>query len=68
MPRSYKPSDLPNPYLLTAPENLQFMERMDALEEAKKKTKAPAKAATVSQPHFGSLPSPHCLMSDLEIP
>lgn len=52
MPRSYKPLDLPNLIHLTAPENLEFMERMEAEEEAKKKTKAPTKAATVSKQHF----------------
>lgn len=65
MPRSYKPLDLPNLIHLTAPENLEFMERMEAEEEAKKKTKAPTKAATVN--HISPSASVW-LMSNLETP
>lgn len=52
MPQStlkFKPSELPNPLLLTAPENLEYMEKMENEAAAKKKGKVPTKAPTVSR-------------------
>lgn len=40
MPLSLKPSELPNPVLLTAPENMEYIKRKEkeAAEKAAKKT------------------------------
>lgn len=58
MPLSFKACELPNPYLLTSPENMEYMKKKE--EEAEtalklknlntKKGKASGKPSTVSDP------------------
>ena len=48
MPRNFKPSDLPNPIVLTAPENIEFLRRMEEQDAAAAKAKKPAAKKTAA--------------------